>query len=245
MNKFCLWVILALISALATKAQGVVVNPDVRTIEVTGASTVSITPDRIIIEIGMQEYFKKTGKNDSVKITLDDVENEVYTALKMAEVPDSMIQLNRMGNFYYMPHADRTILMGKTIQATLTDMAQLEQLGATMDIPGVTSFRIAGTDASDMEQYNRQGLRSALVKAREKARFIAETMSVELGYPVEIHEEGPVYYEEAAVADMAMNTYEGAAGMRLMSKSMTMDNMKKITRRYSVRVIYEFKVPGK
>ena len=57
-------------------------------IEVNGSSTISIVPDRITIEIGMEEYFK-TSKSDSVKVNIREIENQVRTILNKAGVADS------------------------------------------------------------------------------------------------------------------------------------------------------------
>lgn len=207
-----------------------------RKIEVSGTSMVSITPDRITVEIGTTEYYKKTGINDSVKITLAEIDEFVYKALEKAGVADSLITLNDIGNYYWGGRGEE-FLMGKRISATLDDLNKLMLLSENLGIEGVTSFRISSTDRADMEPFNRQGLKAALDKARQKAEFIAANEGGKLGAPIEIVEEGPMYYDDA----LAVNTVlDESVGMALKSRAMTMENMKKIVRRYQVKVVYEF-----
>lgn len=79
-----------------------------------------------------------------------------------------------------------------------------------------------------MSAYNRQGLKSALDAARAKAEFIAANENVTLVSPLEIIETGPNYYETPSFSNVA---FDSGAGM---------DNMRRITRRYSVKVRYIF-----
>ncbi|MDE6324861.1 MAG: hypothetical protein K2M02_01685, partial [Duncaniella sp.] len=46
-------------------------------IEVTGSATVNIVPDRITVEVGMEEYYE-TGRNgDSLLVKLQQIEKDV------------------------------------------------------------------------------------------------------------------------------------------------------------------------
>lgn len=209
-------------------------------ITVTGTSTVSITPDRITVEIGMLEYYNKLSDTDSVKVTLQEIEQVVREVLEAASVADSLITVVDVGtSYYYYPVNRDNLLLTKRISAVLTGMEQLEKLAESMDIKGVNSFRISGTDASNMDIHNRRGLTAALDKARQKAELIASNEGLRLVMPVEIVEDGPMYYdEEAVVTNVALDSAVGAVSAKYAARSLTMDNMKKIVRRYSVRVTY-------
>lgn len=201
-------------------------------LQVTGSSSVSIVPDRITVEIGITEYYRKKGENDSVKVSLNEIDKKVVRALDKAGVPDTMIILSDIGNYYYgMPGNE--FLMSKRVSVTLTDMEQLYKLSESLGFKGVTSFRISQTDNSNMEYYNRQGLKAALDKAREKAEFIAANEGLKIYQIKDVVEEGPVYYEEALATNIAMD-----AGNVRLAKGLSMENMRKIVRRFSVRVTY-------
>lgn len=229
MKKYALFISFILAVVFSVKAK----DDSLKTgkIEVSGAATVIITPDRITVEIGIEEYYKKKSANDSVKIPLSEIEKEVNAVLKSAGVADSLITLSDIGNYY---SRSDNFLMTKRLSAVLTELWQLEKLSESLDIKGIYSFRISALDNSEIDKYNRQGLKAALDKAREKAEFIAGNEGVKLGCPLEISEDGPVYYEEA----MATNVTLDSGG--IMSRKMSMENMKKIVRRYNVKVIYSF-----
>ena len=76
MNKIIVTIILVACAGLfnfKASAQG--------TIEVTGAATVSITPDRITVEIAVEEFYRKKSATDSVKVDIVSLEKDVRRAL--------------------------------------------------------------------------------------------------------------------------------------------------------------------
>lgn len=202
--------------------------PEQPVIEVTGSATLYIVPDRISIEIGMEEYYKRGGLRDSTIVKLADIEKNVRRTLNRAGVPDSLIVVSDLGN-YRNRDLSSSFLMAKRLTATVTDFSRIEYISEKLDRNGITSFNITRTDNSDMAQYNRQGLRSALDAARQKAEFIAENENLTIIAPIEIvetsSEPGGGY---AAYSNVA---YEGGSGM---------ENLRRIVRRYSVKVRYVF-----
>lgn len=207
-------------------------NGDVPTIEVTGSATMNIVPDRITVEIGMEEYHKHTAAGDSVLVRLSDIERDVRATLGEAGVPSASIIVSEVGNYRNRDVSD-TFLMAKKLSATLSDINGLNRIYERLDRKGVTSFNIVKIDNSDIDKYNREGLKAALDAARNKAQLIAESEGLELLAPYEIIEntpEAPGYY---AVSNAA---YDGGSGM---------ENMRRIVRRYSVRVRYLFSSKAK
>ncbi len=197
-------------------------------IEVTGSATVNIVPDRITVEIGMEEYYKQKLFGDSTIVKLSEIEKKVRKTLKEAGVPDSMIIVSDLGN-YRNRDISANFLMAKRLSATVSDFAQLEEISDKLERKGITSFNIVKIDNSDIDSYNRQGLKAALDAAKSKAEFIAEDAGGTLLYPVEIIENGPNYYETPSFSNVAFDSGSG------------MENMRRIVRRYSVKVKYMFK----
>lgn len=212
-----------LLSVIAGHAEGA----DTPVIEVTGSATMNIIPDRITIEIGMEEYYKHKASGDSTIVKLSDIEKDVRKTLREAGVPDSMIVVSELGN-YRNRDMSSTFLMAKRLSATVSDFNQIERISDRLDRKGIVCFNITKIDNSDMGQYNRQGLKAALDAARQKAEFIAENEGLKLLMPYEIVEttnEPSVYSAFSNVA------YDGGSGM---------ENMRRIVRRYSVKVRYLF-----
>ncbi len=196
-------------------------------IEVTGSATINIVPDRITVEIGMEEYYKPKVFGDSTIVKLSEIEKNVRKTLKEAGVADSQIIVSDLGN-YRNRDISANFLMAKRLSATVSDFAQLEEISDKLERKGITSFNIVKIDNSDLDSYNRQGLKAALEAARSKAELLAEDAGGSLLYPVEIVETGPNYFETPSFSNVAFDSGSG------------MENMRRIVRRYSVKVKYLF-----
>ncbi len=223
MKKRFILLAMLLLSVIAGHAEGA----DTPVIEVTGSATMNIIPDRITIEIGMEEYYKHKASGDSTIVKLYDIEKDVRKTLREAGVPDSMIVVSELGN-YRNRDMSSTFLMAKRLSATVSDFDHIERISDRLDRKGIVCFNITKIDNSDMGQYNRQGLKAALDAARQKAEFIAENEGLKLLMPYEIVEttnEPSVYSAFSNVA------YDGGSGM---------ENMRRIARLYSVKVCYLF-----
>lgn len=194
-------------------------------IEVTGSATLNIVPDRITVEIAMEEYYKRDRHGDSTLVSLSEIEKGVRRTLRGAGVPDSLIVVAGIGN-YRADDADARLLMGKRIAATIDSYESIDRIAERLDRLGIRSFNITSVDNSDMSSYNRQGLKAALDAAREKAEFMAETVGLKIIYPEQTVENGPNYYETPAFSNVS---FDNGAGMQ---------NMRRIVRRYSVKVRY-------
>ena len=192
-------------------------------IEVTGSATINVVPDRITVEIGMDE----NNPGDSVLVGIKAVERAVMKTLLGAGVPDSMINVSDMGN-YRDRRSTSEFLMAKRLSAVVTNIGQLDNIARRVDRKGITSFNISKIDNSDMGRYNRQGLKSALDAAREKAEFIAANEGLVIVKPVEIVENSSGYNEGSMFSNVAYGVGSG------------MDGMRRIVRRYSVTVMYQF-----
>lgn len=212
-----------LLSVIAGHAEGA----DTPVIEVTGSATMNIIPDRITIEIGMEEYYKHKASGDSTIVKLSDIEKDVRKTLREAGVPDSMIVVSELGN-YRNRDMSSTFLMAKRLSATVSDFNQIERISDRLDRKGIVCFNITKIDNSDMGHYNRQGLKAALDAARQKAEFIAENEGLKLLMPYEIVETTNEPSMYSAFSNVA---YDGGSGM---------ENMRRIVRRYSVKVRYLF-----
>lgn len=196
-------------------------------IEVTGSATLNIVPDRITVEIGLEEYYEHNVSGDSTLVSLREIERDIRRTLLNAGVTDNSITVSDLGNYRDYRMGDR-FRMAKRLTALLTDFAQLDDISQRLDGKGITSFQITALDNADIDSYNRQGLKSALDAARLKATFIAETEGLTLTTPLEIVE---TTQERSAPAIFSNAFIDSGSGM---------DNMRRIVRRYSVRVRYLF-----
>lgn len=195
------------------------------TVSVTGTATVNIVPDRITFEIGMEEFYRHNGSGDSTLVRLADIEKDVRRVLKRSGVPDSLIMVQELGN-YRRANSSSKFLLAKTISATVTDFSRLEKIYEDMGRDGIRSFNISKTDNSNMEAYNRQGLKAAIDAARAKAEFMAACENHRIVCLWEIVENGPYYYDSPSFSNVSLRSGSG------------MENMRRIVRNYSVKVVY-------
>ncbi|MDE6114360.1 MAG: SIMPL domain-containing protein [Muribaculum sp.] len=223
MKKMFILLTALLMSVIATDAQ----NNTPNIIEVTGSATLNIIPDRISIEIGMEEYFKQKVFGDSSIVKLADIEKRIRKTLRDAGVPDSLIIVSDLGN-YRDRDISATFLMAKRLSATVSDFSQIEYISDRLDRNGITAFNITKTDYSDMARYNREGLKSALDAARQKAEFIAENEGLQIIAPYEIIE---TTGDPSGYSTFSNVAYNGGSGM---------ENLRRIVRRYSVKVRFIF-----
>lgn len=193
-------------------------------IEVNGSATVYVVPDRITVEIAMEEYFKHDGA-DSIKVKVTEIERQVRKTLADTGVEDSSISVSDVGNYRNSAVASK-FLMAKRLSVVLTDFRQLDMISGNLPQLGIAGFQITGLDNSEMEKYNRQGLKAALDAARDKAEFIALNENLSIVVPIEIVESGNSYYDSRAFSN---SSFSGGSGM---------EDMRKISRRYSVKVRY-------
>lgn len=221
MKKYLLFTAIAFLSAVAAWAE----SADRPEIEVTGSATLTIIPDRITVEIGMEEYYKKGVNGDSTLVSHSEIEKEVRYMLRSAGVPDSLTVVSDLGN-YRNRDVSANFLMAKRISATVCDFNQIERISTSLNRRGITSFNITKIDNSEIELYNRQGLKAALDAARVKAEFIAGNEGLKLLVPHKITE---TTNEPAGYAAFTNVAFDGGNGMA---------NMRRITRRYSVKVLY-------
>lgn len=223
MKKMFISLTALLMSVIVADAQ----NNTPSMIEVTGSATLNIIPDRISIEIGMEEYFKQKTFGDSTIVKLADIEKRIRKTLRDAGVPDSLIIVSDLGN-YRDRDVSATFLMAKRLSATVSDFSQIEYISDRLDRNGITAFNITKTDCSDMAHYNREGLKSALDAARQKAEFIAENEGLQIIAPYEIIE---TTGDPSGYSTFSNVAYNGGSGM---------ENLRRIVRRYSVKVRFIF-----
>lgn len=223
MKKMFISLTALLMSVIVADAQ----NNTPNMIEVTGSATLNIIPDRISIEIGMEEYFKQKTFGDSTIVKLADIEKRIRKTLRDAGVPDSLIIVSDLGN-YRDRDISATFLMAKRLSATVSDFSQIEYISDRLDRNGITAFNITKTDYSDMARYNREGLKSALDAARQKAEFIAENEGLQIIAPYEIIE---TTGDPSGYSTFSNVAYSGGSGM---------ENLRRIVRRYSVKVRFIF-----
>lgn len=224
MKKFAL-TLFAIIALFATPAQAQTAQAPY--IQVNGTATLNIVPDRITVEINMEEYYRPKTSGDSILVKIAEIEADVRRLLRSVGVADSDIRVSDVGN-RINPYRDRKFRMAKSLTAVLSGLQQLDRIAERLDTQGITGFMIAAMDNADMNEYNRKGLKAALDAARAKALFIAQNENLSLGTPMEIIETTQNQYSAPTFSNVA---YGAGVGI---------ESLREIVRKYSVTVKYLF-----
>ena len=191
------------------------------TVEVTGTAIQNILPDRVTIEIGLEEYYKsKMLFGDSTLVKLSDIEKDVIKTLVKAGVSESDISVSDVGN-YLNQNKSSNSLMAERLRVTVSNMTQLRKICDDLQRKGVVCFNIVKADNSNMERYERKGLEAAMADAKAKVEIIAASTGGSSPSPIEIVDISP------AISDCI--AYDSANGF---------ENLSCIVRNYAVKVKY-------
>lgn len=156
-----------------------------RYIEVNGVAEMEIEPDEIIVNITIEEYWKeefekkKDFEDYKNKIPLAQIEDELIKNLRKAGIDKNDIVVKNMGN--YWRYRGKEFLFSKQLEVDVTDLSKINKLMQLADAKGIKSMHIAELKHSDMDKFKKEVKIQALQNAREKAKYLLESIGAELG----------------------------------------------------------------
>ncbi len=212
---------ISLLSALLVASRGLVHaqnNDDddhdlVRKIEVYGNAEREITPNEIFFSITLKEYLND-GKN---KVTIDELERELYSAVRKVGVSDEDFQVQDVAGYNYdwywrgRKKEREEFLATKQYRVKFKDLNEINRLFAYVDAKGIQSSNVEGYSHSDIEEIRKELKIEALKNAKDKADYLLDGIKEGLGEIIEVQEinvdyQPPIYYaktmEMAQSADM-------------------------------------------
>ena len=156
-----------------------------RKIEVTGIAEKEVTPDIINVSISLQEYLD--GKK---KTTIDQLENQLETAVKEAGIPKEDFTLSNVSawNNTWQKKKNPDFLASKQYGITFHDLNKFNEILSQVDQKGIQSTNIVNFDYSKISQLKRELKIKALMDARDKAAYLLTSISEKLGDPITITE---------------------------------------------------------
>lgn len=156
-----------------------------RKIEVSGTAEQEVTPDIINVSISLQEY--ADGKN---KVTIDQLENQLETAVKSAGVPKEDFTINNLSayNNTYQKKKNPDFLASKQYLIRLHDLNKYNQILSGIDPKGIQSTNIDSYDYSKIDELKNQLKLKALLAAKQKAAFLLNGIDEKLGDAISITE---------------------------------------------------------
>jgi len=167
-------------------------NEKVRFIEVKGSSEMEVEPDEIVFTIGIEEYWKeefeknKEFEDYKTKVPLSEIEDKLIKNLREAGIPKRDIRVKNLGN--YWRHKGKEFLYSKQLEVTITDFKKMDAFAKLSDAKGIKFMNISELNHSDIDKFKRQIKTEALQNAREKAKWMLQSLEEELEEVISIIE---------------------------------------------------------
>ena len=170
------------LTVYCTSAQSVNLR---RKIEVTGISEQEVTPDIINVSISLQEYI-----NGKTKVTIDQLENQLETAVKDAGIAKDDFTVNNLYGYNntYQKKKNPDFLASKQYSIRFHDLNKYNQILSQVDPKGIQSTSIENYDYSKITTVKRELKIQALLAAKEKANYLLSSIGAKLGPVIEINE---------------------------------------------------------
>jgi hypothetical protein len=169
---------------------------DVRTISVAGEAEIKVTPDRVVIIVGIEKIDSVMAKAKKFSDTA--TKNAIDGAHKNG-ISDSDISsefFNVQPNHRYQDERDifYGYLIRRKIAITLNDITKFESLMADLMSSGITNVQSIQFQITDLRKYRDQARANAIKAASEKANAMASELGIKVGKARTINETGSRWY---------------------------------------------------
>lgn len=176
--------ILTLIAAFPAIAQQ---DNERSIVNVTGEGTVKIEPDEVLIKSRIEHEGTSAAE---VKKQNDEVVNKVIKYLKSQNIDEKNIQTDYMNLNKRYDYNDKTYsyVANQAISISLDNIKDYEKIMKGLLENGLN--RIDGIQfmSSEMEKYEREARKKAVLDAQNKARQLSEPLGQEIGKAISISE---------------------------------------------------------
>lgn len=177
--------------------------PFPKTISVTGSASMEIIPDEIYVQVDLREYKKKgEDKTELEKIKSEFLENCRATGIADNDISVASYDGYNMANIWQRRKKDPELLASISYQIKFSNTRLIDDLVNKLDDQATNNFRITRTSHSKMVEYRKQLKVQAVKAAREKAIYLTEAVTEQLGQAISINEP-----EESISSDVVTGTY--------------------------------------
>jgi len=204
-----------------------------RKIEVSGTAEQEVTPDIIYVSISLQEYM-----NGKTRVTIDQLESQLETAVKEAGIPKENFTINNISawNNNYQKKKSPDFLASKQYRLKLSDLNKFDQILSSVDPKGIQSTNIDSYGYSKADQLKNELKLKALLAARDKATYMLNGIGAKLGDPIDITEVDNSNYPQPRVYSMLMGK---VAGVSVNSTPQSDIDFKTIKLSFQVNAVFE------
>ncbi len=202
-NKIMMAVLLLTAVALFTAALGLFASvpvqaaeeaADKRTINVTGQSKVSASPDYATINLGVVTEDKDAKVAQKANAESMDKVIAAIKALKIADEDIKTVNYSIHPKYDYYKETGESRIIGYTVSNTVSvTVRDLTKTGSVIDAAadsGVNTSSSISFGISNYEDYYNTALKNAVLAAKKKAGTVADALGVTLKAPITVNEGG-------------------------------------------------------
>jgi uncharacterized protein YggE len=218
------------------------VSSQERTIQVTGSADMTVEPDEVEFNIGIQQYFieefQEGKKYEDYKTLapLQPIEDELMNRLHAFGISKNDITIENAGS--YWRQSGKMAQMSKHYSIKLTDLSLIEKMVVSFHFNGLEYMSIGELKNKKLHDFRKQVKTEALKAAKEKAGYLAESMGKKLGEVISIKE---------GSGDNAYSGFWGGSSSAMSNTSLSSGqsagetNLRKITLKYEILAVFEIK----
>jgi uncharacterized protein YggE len=202
-NKIMMAVLLLTAAALFAAALGIFSNSpaqaaetaaEKKTINVSGQSKVSVSPDFATISLGVitEEKDAKAAQRTNAE-SMD----KVVAAIKKMGIDEADIQTVNYSiypKYDYLKETGESRIVGYTVNNTVSvTVRDIKKTGSVIDAAADSGVNVSSNISfglSNYEEYYNEALKNAVLAAKKKAGTIADALGVKLKNPVTVNEGG-------------------------------------------------------
>ena len=179
-----IYFVLILFSALPVLAQQNFERPIVN---VTGEGVVNVEPDQVLIKSRIEHEGSSAAE---VKKQNDEVVDKVIKYLKSQNIDEKDIQTEYLNLNKQYDYNDKTYsyVANQAISITLKDLKDYEKIMKGLLENGLNRIDGIQFKSSEMEKYEKEARKLAVLDAQNRARGLAQPLGQEIGKAVSINE---------------------------------------------------------
>jgi len=183
-------VMMVMLTSSALCAQQATLYDDRPKITVNGEAVVNVTPDKIVINLGIETW------NPDIVVAKqknNEIMRKALAAMKQLGVADKDIQTDHLSveprwKGEYRKEDFVGYFVRNTVAVTLTDTAKVEELVTRVLQAGVNYIHGIDFETTELKKYREQARELALKAAKEKADKMAAVLGQSVGAPIQINE---------------------------------------------------------
>lgn len=227
-------------SAFVSNAQQVIMEkPLVKKIEVTGSAEQEVLPDEIFVTVSLREYFKeKDGKN---KVDIMVLEKQLQKAVEESGIPKENFTIGTINGYreWWGKKKPTTFLESKSYILKVPNLYKIDGIISKVDEKGIAFTNIDRYEFSKIEQLRKEIKIKALQAAKEKAKFLLESIGEQMGEALDIIEIDQSYSPQPVYSNMMMRSAKMDVSAEVMPESSI--DVQKIKVRYEMKAVFKIK----